>query len=211
MQRLLESYLQRLADTDPDTFADSDDQLAFFLNAYNAIAMYQVTQHYPVPSIKSVPYAFVRPFPVGGRNVSLVQLHGTLARAFGDPRVHAALCPAARGAPLLPSEPFVGTLLQVQLDDAVRRLLADEQRGARYEAATNTLYLAAPLLRWAGDWVAPHRMPRAVNLIMNRVQPQRLGQALQPFLPPTLTEIVHEHQPMLRPLPFDWTLNAQSV
>lgn len=211
VQRLFESYLQRLADTDPDTFADSDDQLAFFLNAYNAIAMYQAAQHYPVPSIRTVPYAFVRPFPVGGRNVSLVHLHGTLVRAFGDPRVHAALCPAARGAPVLPSEPFTGTQLQAQLNDVLRRLLADEQRGARYDHAANTVYLAAPLTRWAGDWVAPHLMPHAASLVAGRVQPQRLRQALAPWMPPTLADVVHLQQPTLRVLPFDWTLNAQSV
>jgi len=211
VQRLFESYLQRLADTDPNTFADSDDQLALFLNAYNAIAMYQVAQHYPVSSIRAIPYAFVRPFPVGGANVSLVQLHGTLVRAFGDPRVHAALCPAARGAPLLPNEPFVGTQLQGQLDNALRRLLADAERGARYNNATNTLYLAAPLVRWAGDWVAPHLMPWATTLIAARVQPQRFLQTIAPFLPPMLVDVVHLNQPTLRALPFDWTLNAQSV
>ncbi len=211
VQRLFESYLQRLADTDPDTFADSDDQLAFFLNAYNALAMYQVAQHYPVPSVKAVPYAFVRSFPVGGRNVSLVQLHGTLVRAFGDPRVHAALCPAARGAPLLPNEPFVGTQLQQQLDDALRRLLADTERGACYNDATNTLFLAAPLVRWAGDWTAPHLMPRAATLITGRVQSQTFLQTIAAWMPSTLAAAVHGHRPTLRTLPFDWTLNEQSV
>lgn len=211
VRRLVESYLQRLADTDPGSFADSDDQLALYLNAYNAIAMYQVVQHYPVPGIKAVPYAFVRPYPVGGRNVSLVQLHGTLIRAFGDPRVHAAVCPAARGAPVLGSEPFVGTQLQTQLDAAMRGLLADDQRGARYDAATNSLYLAALLLRWAGDWIAPHRMPGVTHLITGRAQPQRLLDAIMPFMPSALADAVQQHHPTLRALPFDWTVNAQPV
>lgn len=211
VQRLMETYLERLADTDPDAFADTDDQLAFYLNAYNAIAMYQVVQHYPVASLQAVPGAWVRPFPVGRRNVSLVHLHGTLVRAFGDPRVHTALCPAARGGPPLLNEPFVGTSLQAQLDIAMRRLLADGERGARYDRATNTLQLAAPLLRWAGDWAYPQQMPRVWGLIAGRAQPQRLGQAIKPYLPPALAAVVSDHQPTLRALPPDWTLNDQPV
>jgi hypothetical protein len=209
VQRLMETYLERLADTDPDAFADTDDQLAFYLNAYNAIAMYQVVQHYPVLSLRAVPGAWVRPFPVGRRNVSLVQLHGTLVRAFGDPRVHAALCPATWGGPILFNEPFVGTRLQAQLADALRRLLADGERGARYDAATNTLYLAAPLVRWAGDWVYPQRMPRAWGLIAGRAQPQRFLQAIAPYMPPALAAVVPAQQLTVRALPYDWTLNEQ--
>jgi len=209
VQRLMETYLERLADTDPDTFADTDDQLAFYLNAYNAIAMYQVVQHYPVLSLQAVPGAWVRPFPVGRRNVSLVQLHGTLVRAFGDPRVHAALCPAARGGPPLHNEPFVGTRLQAQLADALRRLLADPEHGARYDRATNTLQLAAPLVRWAGDWAYPQRMPRAWGLIVGRAEPQRFLQSITPYLPPALAAFVFDQQPTLRALPYDWTLNDQ--
>jgi hypothetical protein len=209
VQRLMETYLERLADTDPDAFADTDDQLAFYLNAYNAIAMYQVVQHYPVLSLRTVPGAWVRPFPVGRRNVSLVQLHGTLVRAFGDPRVHAALCPATWGGPILFNEPFVGTRLQAQLADGLRRLLADGERGARYDAATNTLYLAAPLVRWAGDWVYPQRMPRAWGLIAGRAQPQRFLQAIAPYMPPALAAVVPAQQLTVRALPYDWTLNEQ--
>lgn len=211
VQRLFATYVERLATTDPDAFADSADQLAFFLNAYNALALFQAVQRYPVPSLRAVPYAFLRPYPVGQRNVSLIQLHGTFVRAFGDPRVHAALFPAARGGPVLSTEPFVGTQLHEQLDAATRRLLADQQRGARYDGATNTLFVAAPLVRWAGDWVYPHLMPRLPGVLAGRIQPRHFLNALAPFLPPALATIANTNHPTVRSLPFDWTLNDQAA
>jgi hypothetical protein len=209
VQRLFEAYLEGLADTDPEGFADADDQLAFYLNAYNALAIYQVVQHYPVRSIREIPDAFLRVYPVGQRNLSLTMLHGVVVRVFGDGRVHAALCPAARGAPLLQSEPYVGPQLQTQLDTALCSLLADPQRGARYDRGTNTLWLAAVLHRWGGDLVYPHLMPSARSLLLGRLQPQRLLDALLPYMPPELAAAVQTEQPTVRPLPFDWTLNEQ--
>lgn len=98
VQRLVSEYLRRLAQVDPETFIDADDQLALYLNAYNAIAVHQVLQHDPIRSIREIPGAFLRPYPIGRRNLSLHTLHATILRAFGDPRIHAAINPAARGA-----------------------------------------------------------------------------------------------------------------
>ncbi len=206
--RLLEVYLSRLARATPDDFADADDQLAFYLNAYNAIAVHQVLLHYPIDSLFRIKHAFVRIYPVGQRNVSLHTLHSGILRAFGDPRIHAALSMAAwSGAKL---RPFSGTNLQSELDAALRQLLADPVYGARYDAASNTLYLP-PMLRWfAGDFLAPHAMPKPWHLVRGIINPDALASVLAPYMPPSLATI-HTQHPRVKTLPFDWTLDERRV
>lgn len=210
VQRLVEVYLSRLAAANPETFADADDQLALYLNAYNAIAIHQILLHGTAHTIRAIPSAFTRPYPIGRRNLSLHTLHGGILRAFGDPRIHAAISPAARGGALLQPEPFTGTQLQAMLDGALRRLLADETHGARLDAASGTLYLS-PLVRWCGgDFVQPERMPGVSHLLGAAWQPGKLVEALRPFLPPALSAALPP-QPRLAVLPFDWALNIASV
>lgn len=183
VRRLVEVYLSRLAEQNPDTFADSDEQLAFFLNAYNTIAVHQVLLHYPVSSLGAIGGARGRAYPIGRRNVSLLSLEAGILRAFGDPRIHAAITPAALGAPALQPRAFNGVDLQQELDAAVRRLLADQQRGAAYDAAADVLWLPATLQRYAGDWIAPARMPAAALVLRGRLQPAAMLATLAPFLP----------------------------
>lgn len=206
VRRLVEVYLSRLADHDPETFIDTDDQLAFYLNAYNAIAVHQVLLHYPVTSIRAIPHAFVRPYPIGRRNVALHTLHGGLLRSFRDPRVHLALSPAALGGAPLQPQAFSGTSLQAGLDAATRRFLADPDHGARYDAATNTLWLA-PILRWlGGDLLQPATMPQLGGLLRGWASPRALLEPLRPYLPPELAAALPA-RPTIRALPFDWRLN----
>lgn len=210
VRRLIEAYLQRMAQTDPEAFADADDQLAFYLNAYNALALYLAAEHYPIGSIREIPHALVRVFAIGRHNVSLTILHGTVLRSFGDPRVHAAICPAARGA-VLRQEPYLGTRLQQQLDEAMRGLLDDPVRGARYDERRNTLLIPAPLYTFGGDFVRPYLMPRPWGLLAARRHAQQLRDALVPYLPADLSAIVQHRRPSVRSLPFDWTLNDRDL
>lgn len=198
--RLIEAYLSRLAEQDPATFIDADDQLAFYLNAYNAIVIHQVVRSYPCPSIRAIPGAFTRSYPIGRRNLSLTELHGNILRAFGDPRVHAAISSAARGGPALSPEAYVGTTLQSALDAAMRRYLADRDHGARYDAPTSTLWLSSVFRSVGGDFVRPDRMPGVTALLAGGNTP-RLVEALRPFLPVALPDRI-----AVRFLPFDWRL-----
>lgn len=204
VRRLVEAYLSRLAEIDPETFIDADDQLACYLNAYNAIAIHQVLRHYPISSIRAIPQAFARPYPIGRRNESLHTLHGGVLRAFGDPRIHVAICAAAMGSPTPAA--FTGADLQRALDGALRRFLADPERGARYEAATNTVYLSAIFRVFGGDFLRPDLMPRLRGLIVGWSRPRALLAALQPYVPPPIAAALPA-RPTLAFLPFRWELN----
>lgn len=213
VRRILEIYLDRVADARPDTWVDADEQVAFYLNAYNAIAVHLVIARISVASLRDVPAAFARPYPVGQRNVSLGELQHSILRAYGDPRVHLALAPAARGGPSLQSWAFSGRELQAQLETITQQFLADEQRGARYDAATHTLFLSPILRRWAGDWIDPTRMPSPTPLLHGWLQPTAMLPKLLPYLPPTLQTTLRAapQPPRLQWITYDWRLNGPVV
>jgi hypothetical protein len=211
VRRLVEVYLSRLAETDPEPFVDADDQLAFYLNAYNAIAIHQVLLHYPVASIRSIPGAFTRPYPIGRRNLSLHTLHANLLRTFGDPRIHAAISTTARSSGQIQPQAFTGSSLQAELDAALRRLLADQTYGARLDAGSNTVFLSSIFRLFGGDFLQPHTMPRPTTLILAGLRKHRLVQILMPCLPAELAIAVRQNQPRVQFLLPDWRINERIV
>ncbi len=210
VRRLVEVYLQRLADTDPETFIDSDDQLAFYLNAYNAIAIHQVLMAYPIGSIREQRSALLRSYPIGRRNISLHMLHGNILRTFGDPRVHLAICNSARGSAAIMPYAYTGATLQTELDAAVRRFLADPARGLRWDAATHTL-VVSPFLAWfGGDFVRPYAMPQVSTLLKGWARRLRVLRALAPWLPSDVQAALTE-KALLKMGHFDWSLNDRAT
>ncbi|HEY0735459.1 MAG TPA: DUF547 domain-containing protein [Herpetosiphonaceae bacterium] len=207
VRRLVEVYLRRLAEADPETFADADDQLAFYLNAYNAIAVHQVLRSYPVRSIRQIPGALTRPYPIGRRNVSLNILHASILRTFGDPRIHAAINPATRGSGPLQPQAFSGSGLQQELDAAMRRLLNDPAHGARLEVKTKSIYISSIFRLFGGDFLQPHTMPSLVGLVAGWMNTAPLVMVVAPYLPSELAIAVRQNQLDVRFLPYVWTLN----
>src|SRR5207247_8063768 len=102
-----------------------DDQLAFWLNAYNALVLRTVIDHYPIQgrspdyppkSIRQIPGAFERlTHRVAGRTLTLDQIEQTVLSEFHDPRVYFALGRGAIGSGRLRSEAFVAGRLEEQL------------------------------------------------------------------------------------------------
>jgi hypothetical protein len=99
--------------------------MAFWLNAYNAIVLETVVDHYPISgrsdayprgSIRQIPGAFDRTaHQVGGRSLTLDQIEQEMLVPFGDPRVFLALGRGAMGSGRLRSEAYAGDRLDAQL------------------------------------------------------------------------------------------------
>ena len=134
----LDAYLAQLAATDPENLSE-DEQLAFYLNAYNAYILRLVAANYPIESVlKTVAGPFVpnvnSPFAqdfatIGGETVSLDEIeHAILRERFDEPRIHFALVCAALSCPPLRDEAYVGARVDAQLDDQARRFLMDEAK-----------------------------------------------------------------------------------
>lgn len=138
----LDAYVERLAalpKADLDAMA-RDEQFAFWIDAYNAITLQTIVAHYPIKvgfklnphpknSIRQIDGAWTDAHVVASQKVSLDDIENKILRpTFKDPRVHAAINCASRGCPPLRAEAFTGAQLQTQLDDNMKKFLADGVR-----------------------------------------------------------------------------------
>lgn len=151
--------VKSLAMCDPAKLATREQKLAFWVNAYNVLAIDLVAKHWPVESIKDIG-SFL--FPVWGRTAG--QIHGvgyTLGeiedgrlRPLGDARIHAAIVCASRSCPSLAREPYSAERIDAELDEAFARFVGDPRKGFAVErhgeAATVRL---SSIFKWfAGDF-----------------------------------------------------------
>ena len=209
VRRLVEEYLGRLSHARPDEWADGREQLAFYLNAYNAIAIYQVLLVYPVGSIRDVHTAFSRPYPIGRELHTLHTLLHTKIRAFGDPRIHAAVVPAARSAPRLAA--YVGADLDRSLDAQMREMLADAAYGLQVDRGKHVLALNSTFRWFAGDFAAPASMPSVTMLARGLVTSASVIDRLRPYLPTGAADLIADPQTRIKWLPYNWELNLSNA
>lgn len=132
-EQKLDQYLGILNKTNPENLS-RDEQLAFYINAYNAYTLKLILKHYPVESIKDIGGFFSKPWSiefanVGGKTLTLDQIeHDIIRPRFQDPRIHFAVNCAAKSCPPLISEPYKGATIDQQLDESTRAFLNDPEK-----------------------------------------------------------------------------------
>ncbi len=212
----LDEYLQDLAALDTAALAgfSRDQQLAWWLNAYNALVLRTVVDHYPINgrtlagvafpanSIWQIPGAFgERRHRVAGRLMSLDDIeHKTIRPQFREPRVHVALVCAARSCPPLRAEPYRAATLDAQLDDQARVFMADRSHGVRLATGATTVEVSS-IFKWFGEDFAPLGGGNArtgIRAFVARHAPA--GDA-------ELSRRLGASGTKLRFLDYDWTLN----
>jgi hypothetical protein len=127
---------------------DRNEQIAFWLNAYNALVLQTVVNHYPTRSLRQVTGVFTRPHRVAGRMLSLDQIEQTILPAFRDPRVFLALGRGAAGSGRLRSEIYTGESIERQLRDQMEEC-AIRDHCVRVDAVANRLR-ASQIFQWRG-------------------------------------------------------------
>ena len=135
-QAAFNQYLDALSKNRPASSASKSEQMAYWINAYNAYTIKLVLKHYPVQSIKDIgskikipfvttPWA-AKFFSIGGEKMSLDNIeHGILRKKYNDPRIHFALVCASISCPRLRNEAYTAAKLDSQLDDQGRDFLND--------------------------------------------------------------------------------------
>lgn len=116
------------------------EKMAFYINAYNILALKMVADRWPLSSIKDAApwYASVwnkEAGEINGKTVTLDQVEHEILRPMGDARIHMAVVCASVSCPDLRREPFTAAALDEQLDDQARRFLNNPAKGARVEGA----------------------------------------------------------------------------
>ena len=212
----LDAYVNSLADVRVGE-RSHDAQIAFWLNAYNAIVLRTVIDHYPIPvrtkeyparSIRQIPGAFERlTHRVGGSTLTLDQIEQNMLASFHDPRLYFAIGRGAVAGGRLRSEVFTPEKLDAQLGEVQAECVS---RGCVLVDRDGDKLNASAIFSWREkDFIATYA-DKAPGAFANRTPVER---AILAFVEPKLFTIERDYLSenanrfRLTYEPFDWTLN----
>lgn len=136
----LESYLKLLSENAPDRKTWSkNQQLAYWINAYNAFTVKLIVDNYPTKSIRDLGPQLKIPlikdvwhykfFKIGGVESSLDEIeHSIIRKEFDEPRIHFAINCASVSCPPLLNEAFTAEKLESQLQKVAIGFINDPTR-----------------------------------------------------------------------------------
>jgi hypothetical protein len=140
----------------PQRFPDKNSHLAYYTNAYNALAMYGVVQAGVPESLGGLTkfaFFYLRTFVIGGRPISLYKFENDVIRPLGEERVHFALNCMVVSCPRLPRVAFSAALLDRQLDTAAREFIGS-LRNVWIDHAKHEVWLSAIFDFYTDDFLA---------------------------------------------------------
>ena len=136
----LEKYLKLLSENAPDRKTWSkNEQLAYWINVYNAFTVKLIVDFYPTKSIRDLGPRIKIPlikdvwhykfFKIAGVEMSLDEVeHSILRKEFEEPRIHFAINCASVSCPPLLNEAFVVANLENQLTRVATTFINDPTR-----------------------------------------------------------------------------------
>lgn len=196
-RRILSDYVVTMGNVDIAAYRRSE-QMAYWLNLYNALMVKLVLDHYPIASIRKLerPGAGSKNSPwnrplmvIDDVALSLNDIEDHILKPISnDPRIYYAMTCAAIGCPNLQPIPFSGAQLDQQLSDAAMAYVNDPRC---IEIENGELHISS-LYRW--NFQAFGGSERAViQHLMAYAEPD-LAMSLQAF------DRLHGDR-------FDWRLN----
>ena len=194
-----ESYLNLLAVNAPSDNATFQAGLAFWINAYNALTIKGVLDHYPTTSVRKIKlfggfFSRIK-FQVGGRSYTLDNIeHDIIRYEFGDPRIHFALVCASLGCPVLENRAFVAETLEKRLNNATAKFINNPEK-VRLDRENGVLHLSQIFEWYAEDFEDTHGS--VINFILE-------------YLPEADTAFLKKEEVQIQYFKYDWSLNAQS-
>jgi hypothetical protein len=196
------SYMASLKTAQPDSMS-RNGQLAFWINAYNAVTIDKVIKWKPKKSVREtfVPgvwtgtkFFTTREHTVAGKQLSQDDIeHEILRKQLKEPRIHFAIICASSGCPPLPRSAYTEDNVQDKLEEETRKYINSE-RGTQIDSAKNILHLSRLFDWFAGDFE------------------YKSGSVLE-FIKPYLNESALtfvEQKPKIKWLEYNWALNAQA-
>ena len=165
----LSQYLDEVSKTDPDKFKAENEQLAFWLNAYNAYTLKAVCDKYPVKSMAQLGFGpllvsaalgktvWDKPLVVvNGQKYTLKNVEHVVIRGkFKDPKIQFALYCGAVSCPPLRNEVYEGVRLQEQMADQAKTFFRDP-RWNSFDLKSKSATLSS-VLNWNAKYFGENR------------------------------------------------------
>lgn len=218
----LEAFITALGRLEPARYqAWSDDQkIALWINAYNALVLRIIIDHYPIkPSLFKLA-VFPRhsiwhisgvwdnlKYPVMGRPMSLNDIeHANLRKDFREPRIHVALVCASLGCPPLRNEPFTARQLDAQLEGQARRFLSNKHN-FRIDRTLKRVYISS-IFKWFGeDFLETYGTDNTFDGHTKKVR--GVLNFVSKHVPPEVEKYLATQAYSIQYTDYDWSLNEQ--
>lgn len=135
----LKKYLYLLEDNPPNSTWTRNEQMAYWINAYNAFTVQLIIRHYPIESIKDIGGKIQIPFINSPWDIEFIRIgdhvydlndieHDILREVFKDPRIHFAIVCASKSCPKLLNTAYEAKKLDQQLDKQAKSFINDPTR-----------------------------------------------------------------------------------
>jgi hypothetical protein len=222
----LKGYLESLSALSQEDYdqLQPEEKKALWINAYNAITIKLVLDHYPIQgknkdfppnSFRQIPDAWEKvEYKVAGRSVTLDEIeHTILRRDFHDPRTHFIIVCAAKGSPQVLNHALCGKNLEPELEKAKAEFLSDP-RNVSFDEHTGTLSVSKifewfPLDFACAEWFKRNKgkLPSEESVIVEYLEKNGTPE-LQHALQETIAKNPGAQNPVKVTFKnFDWSLN----
>ena len=182
-------------------------QIAFWVNAYNAFVLETVINHYPMRgTIRQIPGAFDKnTWRAAGKTVTLDEIEKTYIHEFKDPRLYFALGRGAVGSGRLRSEAYTAERLEKQLADIENEFVTNRYM-YRVDKLTNTISLT-PIISWReADFIAAYDKADPVFAQRSPIE-RAIITFIRPHLLPLEKELLQKNEFKIVFHEMDWRLN----
>jgi hypothetical protein len=223
---MLTGYLQSLSEVDNAALLAQDGavQIAFWINAYNAITLQAIIDHYPIPaggafgglfgggqSITNIDGVWDElQWSVAGQQLTLDAIeHNILRKEFSEPRIHFAIVCASLSCPDLRREAYSGLRLQRQLQEQTLRFLNNPSKGLNIDRGRERVSVSA-IFDWFDEDFDCEEEPLQIAAKLSGKRRSVACFIASQLLPsdPRREYLLQENY-NLRFLNYDWSLNGQ--
>ncbi|MEP3480910.1 MAG: DUF547 domain-containing protein [Fuerstiella sp.] len=199
-QAALAQYLNRLSLGKP-AGSSKAGQLAFWINAYNAVTVRGILDVYPTTSIRNhtaklVGYNIWKNLYlfVDGQKHSLDSIEHKILRKMNEPRIHFAIVCASIGCPRLMNNAYLPATIDRQLHINAVDFFSRPQN-LQFQSASNTLQLSSLLSWFQSDFGADQ------GAMLRNIQ--------QWITDPNAKQAAASGRAPVQFLDYDWNLNDQ--
>jgi Protein of unknown function, DUF547 len=206
----LDRYVASLAAVSGDTLGSWDRarQIAFWINAYDALALQTAVNHYPA-GMRQVPGGYDQiKHVIAGRTVTLDQIENRILADYHDPRIYLVLGRAAMGSGRLRSEAFSGPRLESQLEQSAQQFVADPKY--IHVDPLNASLGVSPLFSWREKAFIDTYADKSPDLPGRTPLERAIVGFIEPYLLPAERQYLQKNTFKLAYMEFDWTLNDRA-
>ena len=218
----LDSFVKSIDELSSSVFKawEEKEQIAFWINAYNALTLKVIIDNYPIKSsfVTSLIYPknSIRQisgvwdkitFQVMSAPMTLDEIeHEQLRKNYNEPGIHMALVCAAMSCPPLRNEPYSGEKLDNQLNSQTQRFLSDSDNF--YLDKERKIFYLSSIFDWFGKDFIPSYNPSGKS---GKFKAEEL--AVLNFISKNVDkdteEYISKQDFKIEYIKYDWSLNEQ--